>query len=68
MRKASEYRQHAQECRALAARMELGAHRDQLLVMAVHWDELANDRSELVRRHPELRQPGEADEEDRREG
>ena len=54
MKKASEYRQHAQECRDLAAKMELGEQREQLLGMAAHWEQLARDRSELIRLHPEL--------------
>jgi hypothetical protein len=54
MKKASEYRQHAEECRVLARRMAPGEHRDQLLEMAATWDNLATERSELVRRHPEL--------------
>jgi hypothetical protein len=53
MKKASEYRQHAEECRVLANTMT-GFQRDQLLGMAANWDKLAADRSELVRRHPEL--------------
>ena len=54
MKKASEYREHAQQCRNLAKRMSAGAQRDQLLEMALTWDKLAEERSELVRRHPEL--------------
>lgn len=63
MKKASEYRQHAKECRALAAALEVGEHRDQLLEMAATWDRLAEERAELVRRHPELALEGEATEE-----
>jgi hypothetical protein len=62
MKKASEYRQHAAECRALARQMQ-GEQRDQLLEMARTWDQLAADRSELVRRHPELALSGEHKEE-----
>ena len=54
MKKASEYRQHAHECRALARGLPAGEQRDQLLEMASTWDKLAEDRSILVRRHPEL--------------
>jgi len=54
MKKASEYRQHARECRELAAQMESGEHREQLLAMADHWEQLAADRAELVARHPDL--------------
>ena len=63
MKKASEYRQHAEECRALAHGMADGEQRDQLLEMAATWDKLAEDRSELVRRHPDLALAGEHDEE-----
>ena len=63
MKKASEYRMHAQECRALAAKMDLGDARNQLLTMARHWDQLAIERSELLKRHPELALDGEQDEE-----
>jgi hypothetical protein len=62
VKKASEYRQHADECRKLAARMESGEHRDQLLVMAAMWDQLAEERAELVRRHPEMNRETEAGE------
>jgi len=54
MKKASEYREHARECRALAAQMESTEQRDQLLQMAAHWDTLADDRADLVEKHPEL--------------
>ena len=64
MKKASEYRQHAEECRALARQMQ-GEQREQLLEMARTWDQLAADRSELVRRHPELALSGEHSEETR---
>jgi hypothetical protein len=63
MKKASEYRQHAQECRALAAHMDLGQQRDQLLAMAAQWERMAADRAELIQRHPELAQEGEREEE-----
>ena len=63
MKKASEYRQHAEECRVLARSMPAGKDRDQLLEMAATWDNLAIERSELVRRHPELAVQGEHEEE-----
>lgn len=63
MKKASEYRQHAEECRQLANRMQSGEQRDQLLTMAATWDQLATERSDLVRRHPELALEGEGGEE-----
>jgi len=62
MKKASEYRQHAEECRALANGMA-GEQREQLLAMADTWEKLASDRSDLIRRHPELAIAGEHAEE-----
>jgi hypothetical protein len=63
MKKASEYRQHAQECRRLAAYMPSDDHRAQLLSIAEHWERLAEDRIGLITRHPELAQDGEHEEE-----
>ena len=63
MKKASEYRQHAAECRSLAGAMEQGEQRDQLMEMAATWERLADERSELVRRNPDLAVPGEHQEE-----
>ena len=63
MKKASEYRQHAEECRALARSMPAGKDRDQLLEMSATWDNLATERSKLVQRHPELAIQGEHEEE-----
>jgi len=54
MKTASEYRQHARECRALAQQVPAGEQRVQLLEMARTWDNLAADREKLVRNHPEL--------------
>ena len=54
MKKASEYRQHAEECRALARSMTDAAQRDQLLKMAETWDRLAAEREESQARHPAL--------------
>jgi hypothetical protein len=59
MKKASEYRAHAQECRELAASMPSEPQRRQLLDMALHWEKLAQDRAALIERHPELAQDGE---------
>ena len=44
MKKASEYRQHAQECRALAKQMKEGDQRDQMLKIAATWDKLAEEQ------------------------
>ena len=46
MKKASEYREYAEECRTLAKQLE-GEHRDQLLDMARTWDKLASERADL---------------------
>ena len=54
MKKASEYRRHAEECRFLAKRLLAGEQRDQMLNMAGVWESLAADRATLVLRHPEL--------------
>ena len=43
MKKASEYRQHAEQCRLLAKGMQ-DEKRDQLLEMAATWEKLAQDR------------------------
>ena len=67
MKKASEYRLHAQECRELARHMPDGAQRDQLIEMAKTWDNLAAERSDLVGRHPELA-IGDEHEEEKRPG
>jgi hypothetical protein len=68
MKKASEYQQHAEECRALARRMGQGEDRNQLLEMAATWDKLAAERSELIRRYPKLGLEGEHQEEMRLAG
>jgi hypothetical protein len=44
MKKASEYRQHAEECRSLARKLEAGEHRELLVTMASTWDTLADER------------------------
>jgi hypothetical protein len=53
MKKATDYRHHADECRALArtARQE---DRAPLLHMAEMWESLAVDREQFVGKHPEL--------------
>jgi len=56
MKKASEYHQHADECRALAATMKTGEQREQLLRMAEMWERLSEERSDMIRRHPGLNQ------------
>lgn len=49
MKKASEYRDHARECRELAALMSEPENRQQLLHMAESWDLLADERERIVR-------------------
>lgn len=49
MEKASEYRKHAKECRALATQSMSDEHRKQLLAMAHTWDNLAKEREQLVK-------------------
>lgn len=60
MKKASEYRKHAEECRTLA-RGVTGEQRDQLLEMAATWERLAEERADFIRKHPEMALPGEHD-------
>lgn len=59
MKKESEYRAHASECRTLAARTVREQDREVLLRMAADWERLATDRADLIRRHPELSDAGE---------
>jgi hypothetical protein len=47
MKKASEYREHAKECRALARRMKESEQREQMLALAEIWEALAVDRKRL---------------------
>ena len=63
VKKASEYRQHAEECRSLARTRKEGEHRTQLLQMAAIWEKLAEERSDLIRRYPELATDEEHEEE-----
>ena len=44
MKKAAEYRDHAAQCRALAAQMDRAEQREQLLQMAQAWDAIAEQR------------------------
>jgi hypothetical protein len=48
MKKVSEYRQRAAECRALAAKMDIDENRAQLLAMAQTWDTLAEERARAL--------------------
>jgi len=44
MKKASEYRVHALECRSLATQANSDEHRKQLMAIAETWETLADDR------------------------
>lgn len=63
MKKASEYRKHAQECRDLAKHMRDGPELEQCLLMARYWEQMAVDRTTLVHHHPDLAIDGEHEEE-----
>jgi hypothetical protein len=54
MKKVSEYREHAEECRALARRSKSSADRDMLLNMATTWDSLADDRIKSAERQERI--------------
>jgi hypothetical protein len=54
MKKVSEYREHAEECRTLARRSKSSADRDMLLNMAATWDSLADDRIRTAERQERL--------------
>ena len=60
MKKAMEYRQHAEQCRMLARAIE-GEHRRQLLKMAADWEALAAERMALITRYPEISFEGPSD-------
>ena len=61
MKKTSEYRRHAEECRGLALKAATEEHRAQLLKMADTWASLAEERERMVERHPELFPASESD-------
>jgi hypothetical protein len=44
VKKSSDYRKHAEECRALAKGMKHAGQREQLLAMAKTWERLAEQR------------------------
>ena len=54
MRKASEFRRHAEECRALARNADNDEQRRQLLEMSATWERIADEREKLIARHPEM--------------
>ena len=57
MKKASEYRKHAEECRILAKQMKQGEYREQLLIMADTWDRLAAEREAAFPAGPAMAEP-----------
>jgi hypothetical protein len=56
MKKVSEYREHAEECRTLARRSKTPEDRDMLLNMAATWDSLAEERTKAAERQQRLAQ------------
>jgi hypothetical protein len=54
MKKASEYRRHAEECLALARGMRSPEQRDQLLKMAQTWNDLAVERERIAKQRDEF--------------
>ena len=54
MKKAAEYREHAQECLSLARKAQTDEQRDQFLNMAQTWESLAHQRELIVRETQEL--------------
>lgn len=48
MRKVSEYQEHADECRRMAARMKDATHKTQLEEMARAWTMLAEERKKQL--------------------
>ncbi len=63
MKKASDYRFHAEECRKLARTMQTEEDKRKTLEMADLWEKMAADCAAFILRHPELSHPGEHDEE-----
>jgi hypothetical protein len=54
VKKASEYQQHAEDCKALAAGATSPEHRDMLLKMAETWESLARNRESMVTRQQRI--------------
>jgi hypothetical protein len=53
VKKSSDFRRHAKECRALARKASPGEYRDQLLALAEAWDLLAIESEAALKREPE---------------
>jgi len=54
MKKVSEYRDHAEECRRMAAGTSNEEHRAALFKMAETWDSLAEERTERLRQQQRI--------------
>ena len=54
MKKVSEYRERAEECRTMAKRASFESHREMLLKMAATWDSLAEDRERTMARQERI--------------
>jgi hypothetical protein len=54
MKKASEYREHANQCRMLARNAQNEDQRKQLEEMAQTWERLAQDRERMLAEQAEL--------------
>ena len=50
MRKLSEYKEHAQECRKMAAHIKNAEHKKQLENMAETWEMLAAEREKQLKK------------------
>ena len=57
MKKASEYRRHAEECRQLARFADSEEHRELLSNMAATWESLADERERMVAKQPQEKPP-----------
>jgi hypothetical protein len=55
MKKISDYKRHAEECRKLAAAATLREHRSQLIGMAETWEMLADQREREIARQARLK-------------
>jgi hypothetical protein len=53
MRKLSEYKAHADECRKMASNMKNAEHKNQLQEMAKAWELLAQEREKQLRKTKE---------------
>jgi hypothetical protein len=61
LKQVREYRQHAEECRALAAKVRYPDHKAQLLDLASRWETLADEREKMLAQRRKLEQNGHAD-------